>query len=683
MLFALFVFFAELLLILFPGLVLHRALARQVLALDEGDSAWAIDEVDLLAFGLLPGLALANTVGTVLAIFHLFYWWSYSAAMIVLVAWRWRDALATLSAIVTLVRRSFRSLARGNLMVVVAAAIFLQTGAGMLAESMIPSANIDVWNHNLPLAQSIVAHYGFVMPQIPHMFYGSYPIFFQMFFAEALLFFDGVIAAKAANAMIYLGFLLSLLGFARHARALAAVILALVIVEAPFFSAGAADAMTDIGRVCFSALAFAFAYQYFRTERLYFLFASGLVAGGAIAGKYTEMLTPIFIGLSLLPALVMRKKGSWLAVLVFVAATAITGAYPYLRNLILLHNPIYPFVFSHPGLSDDQMKAIQTEIFRVFDPAFEGYSQNLLSLRGWHDFAMGARELFFNRWKPSYYLYAVTGAGLLFLRSRALLLLALWTFGMWIFWYLVGKLNPRWGLTPFMLFAMLAYLAFVGSVDRLIEAPLLSSLRWRPAARIGFGAAARGSVAVWLTPMAVARTAVTVWALVIGVGAIQSVMANGMLSAFPSWLNRDLARAAVQPDGFQAHLVNTRPGYEIYRYIGDHDLRKVLQPFDNGAWAYQIAYNDGKNGDWLVPWYSLPAQPADFDEYLRNNKIRYFVYCPKMDPQALEQLGQGSYNPRHAEITRELMRYILPGSRLILTDRFGWELREMPSGRLK
>jgi hypothetical protein len=30
----------------------------------------AIDEVDLLGFGLLPGLALTNSAGTLLAVFH-------------------------------------------------------------------------------------------------------------------------------------------------------------------------------------------------------------------------------------------------------------------------------------------------------------------------------------------------------------------------------------------------------------------------------------------------------------------------------------------------------------------------------------------------------------------------------------------------------------------------------------
>jgi hypothetical protein len=34
-------------------------------------------------------------------------------------------------------------------------------------------------------------------------------------------------------------------------------------------------------------------------------------------------------------------------------------------------------------------------------------------------------------------------------------------------------------------------------------------------------------------------------------------------------------------------------------------------------------------------------------------------------------------------MTYDLMRYLLPGSRLILADSFGWELREMSPDKLK
>jgi len=683
MTFAAFVFFAELLLILLPGVVLHRALAKRVLAIDDDRTNCPVDEVALLGFGLLPGLAIANTIGTALAVVHAFYWWTYLAAVLLLLAWRWRDALATLNAVAAAVSRSFRSLMRGNLMVIVAVAVFLQLGAAMLIEAQVPSANIDVWNHNFPLAKSIVSNHGFVLPQINNMFYGTYPIFFHMFFAEGLLFFDNVIAAKMANALLYLGFLLSLMTFAKHARAVAAFLIWVLVVDSPFFSGGAADAMADIGRICFSSLAFVFAYQYFRTGRVYFLMASGLLAGGAIAGKYTELLTPILVGASLLPALVKRKPGGWTAVGVFVAATVAVGAYPYLRNLIQLHNPIYPFFFGHPGLTDEYMRGLQAEIFHSLDPVFRTYSQNFLTPKAWRDFASAAHEVFMSHWDLSYYLFAVIAAGMLVMRSRPLLLFALWTFGMWMFWYLVGNMNFRWGLTPFMLLTLTAYLATVGSIDRCYDALLDTGRRWRPLTWSGAGDVSRryfsGRAALYFA----VQLAVAVAAIAIGYDATQRVMANGITSAFPTWLNKDLVRAVRQPGGLNAYLNKAREGYQIYRYVGDHNLRVVLQPFDNGADFYQVAYNDGKKGNWLFPWHTLPRSPAEYDEFIQKNNIRYFVYRPTLAPLNVERLGEGSGNPKHAEMSYDLEKYLMPGSRVILTDPFGWELREISADRLK
>ncbi|CAN0507559.1 unnamed protein product, partial [Phaeothamnion confervicola] len=109
--------------VLFPGLVLHRALARQIQKWDARRSA-AIDEGDLLGFGLLPALVLAGTVGTFLAAVQAFYLWSYLTVMIFIVVVFRRDAMATLAAIRTIAGRSLKSLMHGDLMIVVAVAIF-------------------------------------------------------------------------------------------------------------------------------------------------------------------------------------------------------------------------------------------------------------------------------------------------------------------------------------------------------------------------------------------------------------------------------------------------------------------------------------------------------------------------------------------------------------------------------
>src|SRR4051812_29953008 len=106
---AAFYLVTQLIFVLFPGVVLHRALARQILKRDAGGST-GMDEGDLLGFGLLPGLALAGTVGTILAVFQIFYLWSYLTVVTLILVIFWRDAVATLAAIKTIAGRAIKSL---------------------------------------------------------------------------------------------------------------------------------------------------------------------------------------------------------------------------------------------------------------------------------------------------------------------------------------------------------------------------------------------------------------------------------------------------------------------------------------------------------------------------------------------------------------------------------------------
>jgi len=126
-------------------------------------------------------------------------------------------------------------------------------------------------------------------------------------------------------------------------------------------------------------------------------------------------------------------------------------------------------------------------------------------------------------------------------------------------------------------------------------------------------------------------------------------------------------RGLVRVDAF---LSKTREGFEIYRYIGDHDLKMVWQPFDNGAWFYQSAYND-RTGHWILPWHVMPGSEAEFGKFLRDKNIRYVVFREVQDYTA-ERLGY-----KHVEYSYQLIRPLIAKSRRLLVDPFGWELYEI------
>jgi hypothetical protein len=658
----------QLLLVIFPGLVLHRSIAGRLLNLDKANAPAAeIPETDLVIYGLLPGLAIASTIGTILALFGLFRMELFAAVMVGAVIWRRREAIVTLVALAGNAKAIWRSLARGELMTLVAIGIFAKTIFGLVVYAQLPSENVDVWNHQVPLAQSIVSHAGFVFPQIDHMFYGTNPIFFNMLFAEALLFVDDVIAANVVNSLLYLGFLLTLLACARRARAVAAVVLSLLIIRSGFFSPGAAEALTDLPRTCFTVLGLVFTYRYLRDRRAYFLFAAGLLAGGAVAGKYTELLTPALIGLSLIPRLA-RDRTSWAAAGIFVAAFLPVASYPYVRNWLLLGNPVYPFLFGHPGLSDAWMADLMVELTRPFDPANRTYVTNLLSLQGWHDFFTVIYQWFFSGFRSAYAALILIGIGLWFRRSYIAYFLV-WSLFLAIVWYTMMFNAIRWAM-PFYL-TMLAggFLSWAWLVDCLVSYREPLSFDWRTFLHAKLRESRLARLPYWLTPNTAMRAALAGLALYPCISAARQLRQDGLAALMPPWADRQLGEASLEPGGIEAYLARTRKGYQLYRFIADKNLRTVFQPFDNGAIFYQAAYNGGHNGGWILPYWMVPTGPEDFDNFLRSNEIKYVVYRTSLAPIEVERLGPERMNMAYA-----LLQTVLPTSRRILVDPFGWEL---------
>jgi hypothetical protein len=124
----------------------------------------------------------------------------------------------------------------------------------------------------------------------------------------------------------------------------------------------------------------------------------------------------------------------------------------------------------------------------------------------------------------------------------------------------------------------------------------------------------------------------------------------------------------------EQYLSATREEFELYRYIGRHDLARVFQPYDNGGTLYASAYNDGKPNRWLVHFTMMPASLADADAFIAREHIRYFIHKP-LDPTDVERLG-----PAHVALADQIVARLKPHSRLLLRDPFGEELYELLPG---
>lgn len=652
------------------GAVLFRALTARLLQFDGlSIGAPSISDRDLLLQSILPALAITGTVSTYLSLFHLFRPEVMVACGIAALIWRRRDAHAIVVSVRDLASDCIAAILHGNLVVLggliaLCALVYL-----LLVLSYIPSANIDTWVFQLPLAQSLVAHQGFVYPQIGHPFYSNNPLFFNLLFAQALLFVDHFFAANTINVLVYVGFLICLASFSPRARALGWLVVLFLIAAVSFFSLSATEPLIDLPRSCFSVLAFLFAYRYAQRPRMYELVVSGLLAGVAVAGKYTELLTPCLIGLGLLPTVLCNKR-RWLHVAGFAGAITVVATYWYAKNWILLHNPVYPFLFAHPGLTDAWMAEYMREMTRAFDPADRIYVTNLLTLQGWRDFAFILYTWFFENRQTAEVAAAFLLVALFTPRVRVGLL-AFWSALLFIIWYALMFNSIRWAVPAYLLFLSAAFLSMAYLLDRALDAleqrDLLPRIDGWGSLVQQVGALARRSQAA----LAVTLLAGAVIALVV-TGGVYRLVRQGVERLVPQWISRDLLPVAMGRSSIDDYLSARREGYMLYRHIAQYNLRTVLQPFDNGAGPYAAAYNGGRDGGWLLQYTTLPSDMSHLAAFLAENDIHYFIYRPGVKDIEIDRFGQA-----HVDMAKAVLAALLPRSRPLMTDPFGWTLYEI------
>jgi dolichyl-phosphate-mannose-protein mannosyltransferase len=658
----------------FVGAVLYRALMVQFWNLDEASrGAPAISDRNLLLRSVLPAIAIVGTIGTYLALFRLFRADVLTALGAALLVWRRHDAMCVAKALATLAADIWGALRRGNLLALAAIATFGVLTYILVLFAHVPASNVDTWVFQLPLAQSMAANHGFIYPQMNHLFYSNNPLFFNLLFAQALLFVDHFVAANAMNVTIYLGFLICVASFTPGHKAFGLLLMLFFVATSSFFSVGATKPLTDVPRTCYSVLALLFAHRYLVHSRVHELATAGLLAGAAVAGKYTELITVALIGAALLPRLFKDKK-AWRDAAIFGAMVFVVGSYWYMKNWVLLGNPVYPFVFGHPGLSDEWMVDYMREMTRAFDPADRIYVTDLLTLKGWRDFAFILYGWFFADRTPPKIAAALILIGLM---TRGVRIGALvgWTAALFVIWYAAMFNSVRWAMPAYLLFLSTAIVAsfflldlcIIGLQTRGAELSRWTELRPWLEARIG---KPRQRAAVVL--------AAGLGAALLTIGVAARVILHGTTGILPSTIDRDLVRVAFGQSSIDDYLATRREGYTLYRYIATHDLRVVFQPFDNGAVDYAPAYNGGRDGKWILHYRVLPSDGQSIEQFLSEHGIRYFIYRPSLADVEIDRYGQS-----HVDRSNLIFAALLPRSHLLLTDSFGWSLYEIDSSTVE
>jgi hypothetical protein len=642
------------------GLVLFRGLARYLHA-----SASMPGEGELLLLGVLPGLALVGALTTWLAVAHLLQPWILALVAVGVFVLLRKDAWALAGGLRDLARACVAGLKQGDFFPLLAVAAGILIFLSGLLFSLTPPENIDIWVFHIPLAQSLIAHHGFVPHLIVSPFYNALPLFFETLFAVALSAVDHYLAADGVNLAILFGLMLLVLSFTRQLRSVQFLVVFWVLFWMADFPRDAAQPMIDLPRSCFSVAAYLFAYRYAASLSRFDLVMAALTAGAAVAGKYTELVTPALIGLALLPTIARYRTWMHLfpAAIVFLAV----AGFWYAKNAILFGNPVYPFLFGHPGFSDQWMKDYMLDIGRPFDPADRVYSTNLLTFKGWHDFALALAKYFPALLVPL--ILSITG--LILPRPRRWMM-PLWSVCLFVLWYVLMFNGPRWAISAVLLFTINAILVWFWVSDRVLEThgprwplPLLKAARLQ--LDRGLDIALR-----WLgthpRPWSVLFSSLLCGVILVGLAQIPLHAGNFLL---PSWLEREQAVALFKPARRVQLLEQTRPGYAMYRYIGEHDLTHVLAPFDNGAFYYVSAYNGGRPNVWVYPFKALPARAVELDGFMTND-IRYVVVPDAVRPLDMERMGAD-----HVAMAWAVVARLKPHAHAIFRDGKGLTLYQV------
>ena len=164
--------------------------------------SWSeVSENDLLLAGVLPGLALVGGLATYLSLLHLLRPAFVAVFELILLYILRRHVYAILVALVAsycecLGQRAPRRFVCSSSPSASVCVLF----AVALTLCRVPSGNVDVWVFHIPLAQSLVAHHGIAVPQLPTMpFYANQPLFFELLYAMVMLAVPNFAAAGAVN----------------------------------------------------------------------------------------------------------------------------------------------------------------------------------------------------------------------------------------------------------------------------------------------------------------------------------------------------------------------------------------------------------------------------------------------------------------------------------------------------
>lgn len=628
------------------GIVVNHWIARRFF-----NATYDLKECEILLHGLLASIIINGTIGTYLALFKLFNLYSFATVFIVLMFLLRKDLQSTITTISDASIDWFQSICKFDLLTIFTTGLVFVFTLILLALCFIPNQNPDGWVFHFPIALSIVKNFGFIYPIIDHIHYANQPSFVSVLFAEAYLLYPHFAVSSAINVLIYLFTFISLAAVWPNARI--ALCLLIIIVGMNFnLVTGVPTLLTDMTRTCFSVLGLTYLALFYARRVPYYAGLSALVIGGAISTKYTELITLCIMVLVLFPQINTRNG----QLLIIKCAAIIFGiaCFWYLKNLILLHNPIYPFIFGHPGLSDDWMKDYLIEMTQAFDPTHRNFVRNLFTKQGWIDFIFVFWGWFFENSIVAKFSLMISIFGAFRFRQLIASMLT-GTMFLFIYWYIVLFNHIRWAKPAMMLLLITASFSLLSILIRIrIERKWYCFNKIKTYFKI--------------------NTIVLLFSIFITlVILIQKSITSNDNVASKRWTLTNATEpifAALTPNGIDKYLSRSREGYSIIRFVIDNNLSGVFHPFQPGVNTFSTVYNNGIPGDWFLDNNDVITNFLSCNDFFVKSKVKYFVLRPSLTEIEMERIG--SQNLKYISAVINCLKY--SNSELIMEDLNGWQI---------
>jgi hypothetical protein len=445
-----------------------------------------------LGTAILAGFGTIAMAGIVLASIHMFRWEAFVVCGGVIIVLGWR----TLVDYGRWSKRFLAGLPRAGVFVILGAAVAVIVFGAQWLAALAPPVAYDELAYHLPeahvLADTHTLHLTLGSNRTGTGIYGNLPTLAETLYGVALT-IRGAALVHVLHLSMLAAFVLLMAGVVRtlwgvRAAALAAAGIALYPELVGEAITGYIDAAGTAFEVGGALLLILWAVRGERGNAA----AGSLLLGFAAAIKYTTLPTLLMAGV--LVAVLSLRRRTWRFPLTLAGIVLVACGYWYGKNLVRFGNPLYPFAFGHPGITDALYQGWLTSIHHFGARTWTRTMSGFLDVPS--DFDQTASVVPFAAFAAAPFSLAARGS-----RRGAALLIG-YALAYTTYWYWLGSNQTRFLMPAIVVTIVLAAVAFGAARSALwVGAVALAALALAFSdheRHHSFGFDLRGTVATWL-----------------------------------------------------------------------------------------------------------------------------------------------------------------------------------------